>query len=375
MLVTPDTELMREEPQGQGQVRLRLEGALQIEQAGSLYTRLMALSQRADVQRVTLDLTGLKRLDSSGIAVISLGVELMESVSKRLTVEGASTSHQEALAMMPSKMGQPPAQAPEGLWAQLGGWGMSTGQQLARYTLLTADAIRAGWQALARGQRPPRGAVAQQSVAVGVNALPIVALLSLLLGLIMAFQSAYQLQQFGANIFVANLVGISMAREFGPMMTAIILAGRSGSAMAAELGTMQVQEEIDALRTMGLEPVRFLVLPRLIAILLMGPMLTLMADLIGIFGGFLIGTLYMDLSVESYVNQTLIAVKFSDFAHGIAKSAVFAWIIGTIGCYCGMTIEGGASGVGRATTQAVVMSIFMIIVADSVFATILTLTR
>lgn len=361
------------EPQG---VRLPLQGALQLQQSGQLYERLRALAERADVRQVILDLKQLDQLDSSGIAVISLGVELFEANGKRLIVEHANAAHREALAMMPARQKHQSSPEQAGTLEQLGEWGYRSGMELVSYTLLVIDAIGAAKRALfSRAARPPKGSLPEQCVLVGVNALPIVALLSLLLGLIMAFQSAYQLQQFGANIFVANLVGISMAREFGPMMTAIILAGRSGSAIAAELGTMQVQEEIDALRTMGLEPVRFLVLPRLIAILLMGPCLTLMADLIGIFGGFLIGVLYMDLSVESYVNQTLIAVRFSDFLHGLAKSLVFAWIIGTIGSYCGMSIQGGASGVGRATTRAVVMSIFMIIVADSVFATILTLAK
>jgi len=357
-------------------VRLPVSGELQHAQSGALYDRLRELAQRAEVQSVTLDLRELEQLDSSGIAVISLGVDLLESKGKRLIVEHASAAHREALGMMPARHKQvKPPPAPKTL-ESLGDWGYNTGQELASYTLLVIHAIGAAWRAIwSRKARPPKGALAHQSVVIGVNALPIVALLSLLLGLIMAFQSAYQLQQFGANIFVANLVGISMAREFGPMMTAIILAGRSGSAIAAELGTMQVQEEIDALTTMGIEPIRFLVLPRLVAILLMGPMLTLMADLIGIFGGFIIGTLYMDLSVESYINQTLIAVRFSDFVHGLLKSAVFAWIIGTIGCHCGTNIEGGASGVGQATTRAVVISIFMIIVTDSIFATILTLTK
>lgn len=336
----------------------------------------MSLVEQPDISDVILDFEHLERLDSSGIAVLSLGVEAFQKGDKRLRITNINASHQKALAMMPVKLQSAmDTQDESTFFERVGQWGYVRYGTITGYLQLCRKALLACMVAFLPGRRPPKDSVAEQCVAIGVNALPIVALLSLLLGLIMAFQAAYQLQQFGANIFVANLVGISMAREFGPMMTGIILAGRSGSAIAAELGTMMVQEEIDALHTMGIEPMRFLIVPRLLAIFIVGPALTIMSDLIGIFGGFVIGTLYLDLSMTSYVEQTLIAVKMFDFGTGLLKSVVYAWLIGTIGCFCGLRIEGGASGVGRATTKAVVMSIFMIIVADSLFATIITLSR
>jgi phospholipid/cholesterol/gamma-HCH transport system permease protein len=220
---------------------------------------------------------------------------------------------------------------------------------------------------------PPPGATSTQAIRIGVDALPIVSLIAFLLGLIMAFQAAFQLRQFGANIFVANLVGISVVRELGPLMTAIVVAGRSGSAIAAELGTMVVGEEIDALRTMGINEIRFLVVPRVYAITITQPSLTLYANAVGVFGGFLIGVLYLDLSAAAYIQQTISALTLGDLAQGLSKSGVFAWVIVLIGCHCGLRITGGAEGVGRATTTSVVASIFSIIAVDSIFTTLSTL--
>jgi phospholipid/cholesterol/gamma-HCH transport system permease protein len=238
---------------------------------------------------------------------------------------------------------------------------------------LLADTAYWGVVAPFRRHLPPPGSTSTQAIRIGVDALPIVALISFLLGLIMAFQAAFQLRQFGANIFVANLVGISMVRELGPLITAIVVAGRSGSAIAAELGTMVVGEEIQALRVMGINENRFLVVPRVWAITVTQPSLTLFANAVGVFGGFLIGVFYLDLSAAAYVQQTISALTLGDLSTGLTKSGVFAWIIVLIGCHCGLRITGGAEGVGRATTTSVVASIFSIIAADSVFTTLSTL--
>lgn len=206
---------------------------------------------------------------------------------------------------------------------------------------------------------------------VGAEALPIVGLISFLLGLIMAFMSSVQLQQFGANIYVASLVGLSMTRELGPIMTAIIVAGRSSSAFAAEIGTMKISEEIDALYTMGLDPHLFLVLPRVIASLLVVPLLTLFSDVFAILGGLLVGVTMLDLTASGYINQTINTLELFDVFWGFSKSAVFALLIAWTGCLRGFQVQGGAAGVGRATTSAVVSSIFLIILSDSILVVIL----
>ena len=206
---------------------------------------------------------------------------------------------------------------------------------------------------------------------VGVDALPIVSLISFLLGLIMAFMSSVQLRQFGANIYVASLVGLAMVRELGPIMTAIIVAGRSGSAFAAEIGTMKISEEVDALFTMGFDPTRFLVLPRLVASLITVPILTLFSNIFAILGGLVVGVLMLDLTSNAYITQTIKTLTVFDVMLGFIKSGVFALVITLVGCLRGFQVRGGAAAVGQATTSAVVSSIFLIILSDSVFAVIL----
>ncbi len=205
----------------------------------------------------------------------------------------------------------------------------------------------------------------------GVDALPIVCLISFLLGLIMAFMSSVQLKQFGANIYVASLVSLAMVRELGPIMTAIIVAGRSGSSFAAEIGTMKISEEVDALFTMGFDPTRFLVLPKLIAAVVVVPLLTLFSDLFAITGGLLVGVSMLDLTASSYLAQTIKTLSGFDFYIGLIKSAVFAMLIAWIGCLRGFQVRGGAASVGQATTSAVVSSIFLIILTDSLFSVVL----
>lgn len=202
----------------------------------------------------------------------------------------------------------------------------------------------------------------------GAQALGIVTLISVLVGLILAFVGSVQLKQFGAQIFVANLVGIAVAREMGALMTAIIMAGRTGAAFAAQLGTMEVNEEIDALRTLGFSPIDFLVTPRMLALIVMMPFLCLYSDLLGIVGGGIVGVGMLDISLIQYVNQTRDALTLTDFAVGLFKSCVFGVLIALAGCLRGMQCGRSASAVGAAATSAVVTAIVMIVVADGIFS-------
>jgi phospholipid/cholesterol/gamma-HCH transport system permease protein len=205
--------------------------------------------------------------------------------------------------------------------------------------------------------------IVQQS---GAQALPIVSLISFLVGLILAFMGANQLQQFGAQIYVANLVGLSMAREMGAMMTGIIMAGRTGAAFAAQLGTMVVNQETDALVTMGLNPVEFLVVPRMLALMLMVPLLCIYADLVGILGGAVVGVGMLNLGAAQYYQQTLSVLHLMDFVVGLIKGTVFGVLIALAGCLRGMQCGRSASAVGAAATSAVVTGIVWIIVSDAV---------
>ncbi len=201
----------------------------------------------------------------------------------------------------------------------------------------------------------------------GVNALPIVALISFIVGLVMAFQSAIPMKMFGAEIYVANLIGIAMVRELGPLMTAIILAGRSGSSFAAEIGTMKINEEIDALTTMGLDPVHFLMVPRIIAAVFITPLLTIFADFVGIMGGSVV-LLSMGYPAITYYNQVISFVTWMDFAGGLVKCFVFGVLIAAAGCIRGIQATSGPSAVGIATTRAVVTGIILIAVFDGIFS-------
>ena len=204
----------------------------------------------------------------------------------------------------------------------------------------------------------------------GAEALPIVGLISVLVGMILAFIGSLQLAMFGAQIYVANLVGIGMVREMGAMMAAIIMAGRTGASFSAQLGTMQVNEEIDAFRTLGIPPVEFLVLPRIIALTLMMPLLCIYADLIGIAGGLLVGVTLFDISFFQYLEQTRSAIDLADVAVGVVKSLVFGLLVAVAGCMHGIQCGRSAAAVGRAVTSAVVMSIVAVVVADAVMTLI-----
>ncbi len=206
----------------------------------------------------------------------------------------------------------------------------------------------------------------------GVEALPIVSLISLLVGVILAFVGAVQLAMFGAQVYIANAVGIGMLRQMGAMMTAIIMAGRTGAAFAAQLGSMQVNEEIDAFKTLGISPMDFLVLPRLLALVLMVPLLTIYADVLGILGGMLVGVGMFDITVTQYLSQTLESVTLVHLAVGLFMSLVFAVIIAVAGCYQGVNSGRSSAAVGEAATTAVVSAIVGIVVADAVITLVAT---
>jgi phospholipid/cholesterol/gamma-HCH transport system permease protein len=211
------------------------------------------------------------------------------------------------------------------------------------------------------------GRAVHQAMAVGIGTLPILSLITFFIGTILALQSAYELRKFGALQFVADAVAISVSRELGPLITAILVIGRSGSSFAAELGTMKVNEEIDALETMALDPVRFLVAPKLLSMLLMMPCLTIWADFMGVVGGAVFGMAAAGFTFQTYITATLNALALRDILTGLVKSLMFGLVITTVGCQEGLRTGLGAEEVGRSTTSAVVKSIFLVIMVDLIF--------
>jgi len=216
---------------------------------------------------------------------------------------------------------------------------------------------------------PPirRRHIISQMNSIGVNSLPIVFLTSLFTGMVLALQSAYQMQKISAEMYIASLVSLSMTRELGPVLTALVIAGRVGASITAELGTMAVTEQIDALETLATNPIKYLVVPRFLALVVMLPILTIYADFVGIIGGYIIGVFKLHILHSVYLRMTYEPLAMKDVVTGLLKSISFAMIICTVSCHQGMKTSGGAEGVGRSTTLAVVISFIMIIAADCLF--------
>jgi phospholipid/cholesterol/gamma-HCH transport system permease protein len=206
-----------------------------------------------------------------------------------------------------------------------------------------------------------------QMVKIGVNSFPISSLTSFFIGVVLAFQSAYQMQKVNAEMYIPSLVAISMTREIGPVLTALVVAGRVGASIAAELGSMKVTEQIDALEALATNPVKYLVTPRFLALFTMLPLLTVYADLVGIFGGYVVSVYNLGISHSMYIKMSFDPLVLKDIFTGLFKTLIFASIICIVSCFEGMRVEGGAEGVGTATTRAVVTSFIMIIISDAIF--------
>jgi phospholipid/cholesterol/gamma-HCH transport system permease protein len=253
------------------------------------------------------------------------------------------------------------------LVSQIGGTVMSSLAYLGSLASLGGRAAYYTFVGPFRGRPLRLQRAVSQAMEVGVRCLPILSLITFFIGLILALQGAYELRKFGAMNLVATAVAVSMTRELGPLITAIVVIGRSGSAFAAEIGTMKVTEEIDALETMAISPIHFLVAPKFLAMLVMLPCLTIWANAMGIFGGALFGVIQANFTFARYVQSSIDALFLRDITTGLIKSVMFGMTITAVGCLEGLTTGAGAEQVGRSTTRAVVVSIFLVVVVDLVF--------
>lgn len=360
MLAPVATLRYRSEASPAGEV-LHLEGELDRRVVNELASLLAARRPRP----VTLDLSQVLSMDSAAVGAL---IDAWRRAP--VMVSQLSPGAERALSMFRVSVDTPPVPVPVGFVEGVGATFYSGVEAARDFLQLAADATFAVAGALLRPTRLRWSALGMQCLDIGASALRIVALIVFLVGLTVAFQSAYQLRQFGAAIYVADLTAVSIVREMGPLMTAILVAGRSGSSIAAEIATMQVSEEIDALNVMGIDPIGFLAVPRLVAMIIVVPLLTVLADFVGIAGGFLVGTLYLDLSTDAFLRAVVHALSPYDLISGIIKSIAFAFGIGLIGLYYGYRARGGASEVGRTTTASVVASIFYIIIADCAFSVV-----
>lgn len=354
-----------------GSVLLVLKGNLQATTIHALWKQaLETLASLRPNQGIVVDASRVTYCDGSGIGMI---VDLEETQKKRggtFRIEGLDSRFQGLLEQFSDRSF---AQAPTGkaecrhLPEVLGEALINLLKDVFALISFVGELVIAVFWAIIHPRQLRWRDVFLTCENVGANALPIVALISFLIGLIIAFQAAIPLGQFGAQNFVADLVAVSLVRELGPLMTAIILAGRSGAAFAAEIGTMKVNEEINALTTMGLQPVRFLVVVRVVAAVVMMPILTIFSLVFGLIGG---GIVYLSLgfSYVLYCHQLIGALDLGDLAGGLFKAAVFGLLVGGVGCFRGLQTEIGASAVGLSTTRAVVSGITLIVVADGIFS-------
>jgi phospholipid/cholesterol/gamma-HCH transport system permease protein len=351
--------------------RIRLEGEMGMAQARQALDEVVSRMAGLSVPVIEVDLAELERIDSAGVAVLDEIQEWGKKSGIEVTLINPPDQVKEAQKLFStsafvSESGPPP----EGFFYRVGNGVFDLLGSTKIFLYLIADAAFFSIAGLFNRRGIRKGEFINQTILIGMNAVPIIALISFLIGFILALQSAAQLRQFGAAIYVADLIAISMTREMGPLITAIIFAGRSGSAIASELATMVVTEETDALRSMALHPTRYVLVPKIYAISLTMPLLTILSVVIGIFGAMVIGFVYLGIGFKPFFQEVLTVLFFRDIITGLLKSLVFAWIIVLVGAYYGFSVKGGSEGVGRVTTAAVVASIFWVILADSILGLI-----
>ncbi len=365
------------ELKGQAGERLviSVRGRLDLKLLHRLLDKAERASRRLAPRRVVVDLSESDYVDSSGALALALLKQRADGAGQRFELRGASEQAKSMLELIDLPAVQAPPLLPESRDGspieQVGAGLVGLAQDVREMVNFIGQLTLAFAYVIARPRSLRWGDVLLYMQRVGVEGLPVISLISLLLGLIITFLSALQLKPFGATTFVANLVAIGMVWELGPIMTAILVAGRSGSAFAAEIGTMKVNEEVDALEVMGFNPVVFLALPKVIAAVIVVPFLVLFADVVALAGGLVVGVMSLNLTVSAYVDASMGALRAVDVINSLWKSMAFALLIAGIGCQRGFTTHGGADSVGRATTSAVVAALFLIILADSLFALIL----
>lgn len=352
---------------------LSLSGAWSATGIGSLERHLESLHPAAQTQLVA-NAAGVEVLDTAGAWLLQKLLARLRSEGVSVSLQGLRPEFAKLLALIAEHVPGPastPAAAGSPSPTALAALGENVKAAIEQGTALLGFVGESALALLACMAQPARlrwRPILYNIRSAGFDALPIVGLLSFLLGIVVAYQGADQLRQYGANIFVADLVGLSMLREFAPLITAIIIAGRSGSAYAAQIGTMAVTEEIDAMRTIGIAPLELLVLPKIIALVIALPLLTVFADVMGVFGGMIMARAQLGVGFGEFLDRFVKAVSITSYAVGIGKAPVFAVIITVVGCFQGFRTQGGADSVGRQTTRSVVQSIFLVIVADALFS-------
>jgi phospholipid/cholesterol/gamma-HCH transport system permease protein len=365
----------------QGGLVLRAAGEWLVVSASELDRRLNALELPHD-QQVTVDLGGVDRLDSTGALLLLRTEHALTERGNQVALANLAPRFAPLIDQVRSRgiveplpHPIPPHHTFVGFVARIGQVTLILLNRLYDILGFTGLVVATAMKLVRHPSRLRVTATLVQMELVGLDALPIVGLLSFLIGVVMAYQGADQLRRFGAEIYTVNLLGVSILRELGVLLSAIIIAGRSGSAFTAQIGTMQVNEEIDAMRTLGLDPIEVLVLPRLLGLSLTLPLVVFYADLMGLLGGALMSWIVLDISIPTFITQLQGAVSEGTLWVGVLKAPFFAAIIAQVGCYEGLNVTRSAESVGKLTTQSVVESIFFVIVTDAAFSIIFSVLK
>ncbi len=322
---------------------------------------------------VAIDASAIVALDTAGAWLLQRTVRDLEARGLAVRLVGLRPEFSALADLIASRAVAPAAGVPAprpGVLEIFGRKAFGDAREVGDFLAFVGETFTALWRSILQPRRIRWRAILHNIETAGFDALPITGLLSFLLGVVIAYQGADQLQRFGANIYVADLVGIAMLRELSPLMTAIIVAGRSGSAYTAQIGTMKVTEEIDALRTVGVVPQELLVLPKMLALVVVLPLLTVYTDITGVLGGMLMARTQLGLSYRVFLDRLDQAIVMSTYLTGLFKAPVFAMVIALVGCHRGFQTQGSADSVGRQTTISVVQAIFLVIVIDALFSII-----
>jgi phospholipid/cholesterol/gamma-HCH transport system permease protein len=366
--VSEETYRVEAQDLADGGVEVRLAGDLVLERTDALRRSLDSAAREGPIAR--FDLSRVSSLDGAAAAVLAEAWCAAGAAGARPTFAGAPANAAKMLEFTTQRppQGERHGAPPSASLVRTVGEATARLGELARSVLTTLGSLVHSTRAACADPRSVHWIdVPRLAARAGADGAPIVLLIAFLIGVITAYQAATQMHQLGADVYVPDLVALSITRELGPLITAIVVAGRSGASIAAELGTMRVSEEIDALETLRLDPLRFLVLPRVIALTLMLPLLTLLAEAVAITGGLLITTAELELTSGVYLRSTRDALDVWDVGGGVIKALVFGALIALISCERGLSTRGGAEGVGRSTTAAVVASLFSLIAADACF--------
>jgi phospholipid/cholesterol/gamma-HCH transport system permease protein len=357
---------------------LRCKGEWTLNNIADITSAIKKVSPTMDQQsNVDWDISAVEEFDSSGIILLLHHVNTFKEKMNKVTIIGANSAHEKMLKMFHDKVESTDTSITRrsfifNMFEGVGKNTVSALSDIVQFIAFLGESIVSLAHYILHPSSIRFKAIIKNIEEAGVRALPIVALTSFLIGVVVAYQSAVQLEKFGANIFIVDMIAISVTRELAPLITAIVVAGRSGSSYTAQIGVMKITEEIDAMKTMSFDPFRFLVLPRMIALMIAMPLMIFFADIVGIFGGMFIAEIKLNLSYAEFINRLQNVLETKHLWVGIIKAPFFAFLIAAVGCFRGFQVSYSTESIGRYTTISVVNAIFLVIACDAIFSVFLT---